>query len=166
MNQHDLLNVRHASLDEAKTAMTDLLEKRPSNYSLDAQLYNDPHMFRIDMEEVFQKEWLFVGMTSEIPKKGDYITVEIGQNPVLILRDGEGNVNAFHNTCRHRGSILCTEHRGGANPRLSLSPMDLRPQRQLTVLLAQKSIKSSIEATWPKISVLQNRRWLHLCLSR
>jgi len=30
------------------------------------------------MEEVFQKEWLFVGMTSEIPKKGDYLTVEIG----------------------------------------------------------------------------------------
>jgi len=57
-----------------KTAMTDLLEKRSSNYSLDAALYNDPHMFRVDMEEVFQKEWLFVGMTSEIPKKGDYLT--------------------------------------------------------------------------------------------
>lgn len=112
MNQHDLLNVRHVSLDEAKTAMSDMLEKRPSNYSLDAPLYNDPHMFRVDMEEVFQKEWLFVGMTSEIPKKGDYITVEVGQNPVLIVRDGEGNVNAFHNTCSHRGSLICTEHRG------------------------------------------------------
>ncbi|WP_417526805.1 aromatic ring-hydroxylating oxygenase subunit alpha [Marinomonas shanghaiensis] len=110
--QHDLLNVRHASLEEAKTAMTHLLEKRASNYSLDAPLYNDPHMFRIDMEEVFQKEWLFVGMTSEIPKKGDYFTVEIGQNPVLIVRDAEGKVNAFHNTCRHRGSVICTEHRG------------------------------------------------------
>ncbi|NVK75679.1 MAG: aromatic ring-hydroxylating dioxygenase subunit alpha [Oceanospirillaceae bacterium] len=112
MNLNDQLNMRHASLDEAKTAMSELLAKRPSNYSLDAQLYNDPNMFRIDMEEVFQKEWLFVGMTSEIPKKGDYITVEIGQNPVLVLRDGEGNVNAFHNTCRHRGSVICTEHRG------------------------------------------------------
>lgn len=112
MNQHDLLNVRHASLDEAKKAMSDLLAKRPSHYSLDAPLYNDPHMFRVDMEEVFQKEWLFVGMTSEIPKKGDYITVEVGQNPVLVVRDGEGNVNAFHNTCSHRGSLICTEHRG------------------------------------------------------
>ncbi len=112
MSQHDLLNVRHASLNEAKTAMSDLLEKRPSNYSLDAPLYNDPHMFRVDMEEVFQKEWLFVGMTSEVPKKGDYITVEVGQNPVLVVRDGEGNVNAFHNTCSHRGSLICTEHRG------------------------------------------------------
>ena len=112
MNQHDLLNVRHTSIGEAKTAMTDLLEKRSSNYSLDAALYNDPHMFRVDMEEVFQKEWLFVGMTSEIPKKGDYLTVEIGQNPVLVVRDAEGNINAFHNTCSHRGSVICTEHRG------------------------------------------------------
>ncbi|MBJ7537510.1 aromatic ring-hydroxylating oxygenase subunit alpha [Marinomonas transparens] len=112
MNQHDLLNVRHTSVDEAKAAMADLLEKRPSNHSLDAPLYNDPHMFRADMEEIFQKEWLFVGMTSEIPKKGDYFTVEVGQNPVLVVRDGEGNVNAFHNTCSHRGSLICTEHRG------------------------------------------------------
>lgn len=112
MNQQDLLNIRHASVADAKTAMRDLLTSRPTHYSLEAPLYNDPHMFRIDMEEIFQKEWLFVGMTSEIPKKGDYFTVEIGQNPVLIVRDAEGKVNAFHNTCRHRGSVICTEHRG------------------------------------------------------
>lgn len=112
MNQQDLLNIRHATLADAKTAMSQILKSRPSHYSLEAQLYNDPHMFRIDMEEIFQKEWLFVGMTSEIPKKGDYFTVEVGQNPVLIVRDTEGNINAFHNTCRHRGSVICTEHRG------------------------------------------------------
>ncbi|WP_343773027.1 Rieske (2Fe-2S) protein, partial [Marinomonas arenicola] len=112
MNQNDLLNVRHATLDEARTDMLSALDKRLKNHSLEAALYNDPHMFRIDMEEVFQKEWLFVGMTSEIPKKGDYFTVEVGQNPVLVLRDADGNINAFHNTCRHRGSIICSEHRG------------------------------------------------------
>lgn len=112
MNQNDLLNMRYATITEARTDMYKLLEARPANYSLDAPLYNDPHMFRIDMEEIFQKEWLFVGMTSEIPKRGDYITVEIGQNPVLVIRDADGSVNAFHNTCRHRGSRICTEHRG------------------------------------------------------
>lgn len=112
MNQQDLINQRHTSLEDAKSDMKTMLAHRLSHYSLDAPLYNDPHMFKIDMEEIFQKEWLFVGMTSEIPKKGDYFTVEIGQNPVLLVRDGEGNIQAFHNTCRHRGSLICTEHRG------------------------------------------------------
>ncbi|RDL43050.1 Rieske (2Fe-2S) protein [Marinomonas piezotolerans] len=112
MNQNDLLNMRYATINDARQDMSKMLEARPANYSLDAPLYNDPHMFRIDMEEIFQKEWLFVGMTSELPKRGDYITVEIGQNPVLVIRDADGSINAFHNTCRHRGSRICTEHRG------------------------------------------------------
>ena len=112
MNQNDLLNITSATYADARQEMEQLLEAREPNYSLPQPLYNDPQMFRVDMEEVFQKEWLFVGMTSEIPAKGDYFTVEIGQNPVLIVRDAEGDINAFHNTCRHRGSRICTKHRG------------------------------------------------------
>jgi len=112
MNQNDLLNLTCATVDQAREEMTQLLNERQRDHSLPRPLYNDPHMFRIDMEEVFQKEWLFVGMSSEIPAKGDYFTVEIGQNPVLVVRGADGSINAFHNTCRHRGSRLCKEHRG------------------------------------------------------
>jgi len=112
MSHNDLLNITCTSLVDASDRMQDLLEKRQPNYSLPQALYNDPTLFRIDMEEVFQKEWLFAGMSSEIPKKGDYFTLEVGQNPVLVLRDAEGNINAFHNTCRHRGSRLCSKERG------------------------------------------------------
>ena len=112
MKESDLINTTCPTIEEARKEMANLLEAREPNYSLPQPLYNDPHMFRVDMEEIFQKEWLFVGMTSEIPTKGDYFTVEIGQNPVLVVRDDEGNVQAFHNTCRHRGSKVCLEHRG------------------------------------------------------
>jgi len=112
MTQNDLLNLSYASLDQARDEMTGLLKERRRDYSLPQPLYNDPYMFRLDMEEIFQKEWLFVGMSSEIPTKGDYFTVEIGQNPVLVVRGADGSINAFHNSCRHRGSRICSEHRG------------------------------------------------------
>ncbi|MGL6161906.1 aromatic ring-hydroxylating oxygenase subunit alpha [Microbulbifer sp.] len=112
MNEYDLLNLTYNSMEEARRQMVRLLEERSRTYSLPRPLYNDPLLFRIDMEEVFEKEWLFVGMTCELPAKGDYMTVEIGQNPVLIVRDRDGEIQAFHNVCRHRGSRLCTKASG------------------------------------------------------
>lgn len=114
MNQTDLLNASCSSVEQARDKMYKLLSERNPDYSLPQPLYNDPYMFRADMEEIFEKEWLFVGMTSEIPTKGEYFTVEIGKNPVLIVRGADGAVNAFHNSCRHRGSRVCTAHRGKA----------------------------------------------------
>lgn len=112
MNQNDLLNASCSSMEQARDEMAKLLEERDPNYSLPQPLYNDPYMFKADVEEIFEKEWLFVGMTSEVPNAGDYFTVEIAQNPVLIVRGRDGAVNAFHNSCRHRGSRICTAHRG------------------------------------------------------
>jgi Rieske 2Fe-2S family protein len=64
------------------------------------------------MQEIFQKEWLIAGMTCEIPAKGNYLTLQIGKNPIIVIRGAEGVVHAFHNVCRHRGSRLCTSDKG------------------------------------------------------
>ncbi len=112
MNQNDLLNATCSTMEQAREEMAKLLEERDPNYSLPQPLYNDPYMFKADVEEIFEKEWLFVGMTSEVPNAGDYFTVEIAKNPVLIVRGKDGAINAFHNSCRHRGSRICTAHRG------------------------------------------------------
>ncbi len=112
MNEYDLLNLTYNNMEEARRQMVQLLKERSRTHSLPRPLYNDPLLFRIDMEEVFEKEWLFVGMTCELPTKGNYITVEIGQNPVILVRDQDGGIQAFHNVCRHRGSRLCTQAQG------------------------------------------------------
>lgn len=112
MTQNDILNLTRPSMDLAREEMAELLKGRRHDYSLPQPLYNDPYMFRVDMEEIFQKEWLFAGMSSEIPGKGDYFTLDVGQNPVLIVRAADGSINAFFNTCRHRGSRICLNPRG------------------------------------------------------
>lgn len=108
----DLLNTKSDSFEGARQDALSILENRKPNYSLHQRFYNDPLMFQIDVEEIFQKEWLFAGMSSEIPKKGDYFTINIAQNQVLIVRTADGSINAFHNSCRHRGSRLCKTERG------------------------------------------------------
>ena len=112
MNETDPLNITYSNYKDARKGLETLLTERDKTKSLPRPLYNDPDMFRADMEEVFYKEWIFVGMSCEVPGKGDYFTVDIGQNPVLIVRDGEGGIQAFFNVCRHRGSRVCLEHRG------------------------------------------------------
>ncbi|MEO9944418.1 MAG: aromatic ring-hydroxylating dioxygenase subunit alpha [Paraglaciecola sp.] len=94
--------------------IADCLKHHPISYSLPQPFYTEQENFDIEMEQIFQKEWLFVGLTCEIPRKGNYITQEVGNNPVTIVRDQNGEVKAFHNVCRHRGSKLCLSKKGKA----------------------------------------------------
>ncbi|MEZ8141798.1 aromatic ring-hydroxylating dioxygenase subunit alpha [Enterovibrio sp. FF113] len=97
-----------------------MLERRIPDYTLEQPFYTSPELFRIDMEEIFGKEWIFAGMTCELPKKGSFITLELGDNPIVILRDNNNEITAFHNVCRHRGSKLCLTQRG-KSPKLVCS---------------------------------------------
>lgn len=100
------------ALNQARQAAADLLQNRNPTYSLPQPFYNDARFFALDMQEVFEKEWLFAGMTCEIPSRGNFMTLEIGDNPIVLVRGAEGVVHAFHNVCRHRGSRLCTKEKG------------------------------------------------------
>jgi len=99
-------------MNDPRSVMAEMLQSRRQTFSLPQALYNDARMFRLDMEEIFEKEWIFAGMTCEIPTKGSYITVEVGSNSVIVMRDNTGAVRGFYNVCRHRGSRLCSKAQG------------------------------------------------------
>lgn len=92
-----------------------LLAERRDGESLPQAFYVDPAMHEVDVSAVFETEWLFAGNVCEISRPGNYMTVEIGANSVVILRDRDGAIRAFHNTCRHRGSRICEKDKGHAN---------------------------------------------------
>lgn len=81
-------------------------------WSLPQAFYTDEAVYRLDIERIWRHGWLFAGHTCEIPEPGDYLTVEVDTDSVIILRGDDGEIRGLHNVCRHRGSILCPEPAG------------------------------------------------------
>jgi len=80
--------------------------------TLPGRFYHDPAIFQAELRTIFASMWLCVGREEDVAGPGDFLTRTVGQESVIVMRDGEGNVNAFHNVCRHRGSRLLTETSG------------------------------------------------------
>ncbi|WP_102226464.1 aromatic ring-hydroxylating oxygenase subunit alpha [Acidimangrovimonas sediminis] len=94
-----------------------LLMRRKPAHSLAQPFYGDPGVFQVDMEKIWYREWLFTIAACEIPKPGDYVVHEVGAYSVVIVRGNDREIRAFHNSCRHRGSVLC-KTRKGRHPKL------------------------------------------------
>jgi choline monooxygenase len=89
----------HASL-ESVLATLDVANGLPNDH------YIDPGVFAEEKRSVLFANWSGVGFGKDVPEKGDARPVEFLGLPLLIVRDGDGNINVFQNTCRHRGMIL------------------------------------------------------------
>ncbi|MBK0021424.1 aromatic ring-hydroxylating dioxygenase subunit alpha [Brucella pseudogrignonensis] len=99
---------------DVRNEMLGLLTGRDPNFSLEQKFYTDPDFYKLDLENIFYRDWLFVGHDCELPKTGSYMTVQVGAYPVVIVRDAQGGIRAFHNSCRHRGSRICSAEKGTA----------------------------------------------------
>jgi Rieske 2Fe-2S family protein len=91
-----------------------LIVDHQPGWSLPGRFLIDPIVYRADLESVWRRGWLFAGHSCEIPKPGDYFTLEVDTDPLVVIRAETGEVHALHNVCRHRGSLVCTESQGNA----------------------------------------------------
>jgi Rieske 2Fe-2S family protein len=90
-------------------------EHRPGG-PLVGDFYVGREIFDADLARIFHRHWIFAGYAFQVARPGDYFTYRIGTDSIIVVRDRAGEIRAFHNVCRHRGSILCkTEH--GSNHR-------------------------------------------------
>ncbi|MGR3822295.1 MAG: aromatic ring-hydroxylating oxygenase subunit alpha [Salipiger marinus] len=92
---------------EADAKALSLLHRRKPGHALDQAFYCDPDIFALDMARIFQTDWLFVAPACTMPKPGSYITHRVGGYGLILVRGRDQQIRAFHNSCRHRGSILC-----------------------------------------------------------
>jgi phenylpropionate dioxygenase-like ring-hydroxylating dioxygenase large terminal subunit len=68
--------------------------------------YVDDEHLKTEMSHIFQRKWVSVGRADRFKAAGDYETMDIGGVPVILVRDGNGILRAFANSCRHRGARL------------------------------------------------------------
>jgi len=77
-------------------------------------IFTDQAIWQLEQERVFARSWLFLAHASELPQPGDYVTRQLSNDPVLVVRGEDGTVRAFHNSCPHRGTQLCRADAGNA----------------------------------------------------
>jgi choline monooxygenase len=68
--------------------------------------YSDPEVLQAEQERIFARSWLYAGRVDEIAESGSYLAAQAGDVPLLVTRSDDGELRAFVNVCRHRGSVL------------------------------------------------------------
>ena len=99
-------------LMEYEAARTEPPEGFPHLPDLPAGRYTDPRFFELEKQHIWRKSWLFAAHIDELPEPGCYIRWENAGQPVIIVHADDGAVNAFYNTCSHRGAPIVTDNAG------------------------------------------------------
>jgi phenylpropionate dioxygenase-like ring-hydroxylating dioxygenase large terminal subunit len=74
----------------------------------------DPAIFELEMQRIHERVWIYCGHDSQIPKSGDYYTVQIGRQPMVMVRGADGAVNVLYNRCPHRGNLMVGDRYGNS----------------------------------------------------
>lgn len=82
--------------------------------ALPASWYTSQEMFELERRAIFSKKWLLTTHSLRLPNTGDWLQYEIAGYPFLLVKDREGNINAFHNVCRHRAFPIVTDEGGSS----------------------------------------------------
>jgi Rieske 2Fe-2S family protein len=93
-------------------ALKELFEGYREGFALPGAVYKDPKVYELEVRHILLRSWLYAGHQSQVPGRGDYFLFEVAGESVIVVRDGEGGINALMNVCRHRGSRICDASEG------------------------------------------------------
>jgi phenylpropionate dioxygenase-like ring-hydroxylating dioxygenase large terminal subunit len=75
-------------------------------------VYTDPEVFELEMERLWSRTWIYVGHASQVPQPGDYITLDLAAQPVIMVRQTDGSTRVLLNRCAHKGTKLVSAPSG------------------------------------------------------
>ncbi len=90
--------------------------------TLPSGAYFDPAHHAKELKAIWYRQWIYLCRAGSLSEPMAYRTFDIGTQNILVLRNSDGVLKAFHNTCRHRGSVLCQEREGRFRSKLIVCP--------------------------------------------
>ena len=82
------------------------------SHQVHRDVYTSQAVYRAEMKHLFANAWVFVGHDSQTPEKGDYITTQIGDQPVIQVRHSDGEIYVLYNRCPHKGTKIAIDRQG------------------------------------------------------
>ena len=102
-----------AALAGAGAAQADaIVATYQAGFALPGPFYTDPGLYELELTRIWYQGWLFAALSCELPQPGSYIVYAVGACSAVNVRQGDGSVAAYHNVCRHRGSLIVDEPAG------------------------------------------------------
>jgi choline monooxygenase len=83
-------------------------------YTIPASWYINEGLYDLELKTVFSNNWLLAGRRDQLQKPGQYVTTDIGTEPIVVVRDNDSTIRAFFNVCRHHAAAVMTEPEGSA----------------------------------------------------
>jgi 3-phenylpropionate/trans-cinnamate dioxygenase alpha subunit len=81
---------------------------------IEGRVFVDEDIYRQEADRLFLRSWLYLGHESQLEKWGDFVTTYMGTDPVIVIRQQNGSIKAFLNSCPHRGASICRADAGNA----------------------------------------------------
>jgi phenylpropionate dioxygenase-like ring-hydroxylating dioxygenase large terminal subunit len=78
-----------------------------SGWNLPRECYVDPEFYEFEQEAIFMRSWLCLGRVDQIKSPGDYVRINMGDEPLMMVRDQNMDIRVFSPICAHRGHLLC-----------------------------------------------------------
>ena len=93
-------------------SIRELIACQKPGRSLEQRFYTDPEIYALELENIVTRTWIFAGHQSQLAAAGDYFVLNVANESAIVVRNSDGEIKAFANVCRHRGSLVCLETSG------------------------------------------------------
>lgn len=89
-----------------------IVDRENDIYRYNRNIFIDEQLFELEMKHIFEGGWVYLAHESQIPEPGNYFTLTLGRQPVIITRDKKSELHGLINSCAHRGAMLCRRKAG------------------------------------------------------